>query len=94
MYAASLESYSEAASIFEWNVDNVQGSEAKHDDVIQCYVHLLELEDENTGPISDARAELCYKLANCYVQVSKHEGKAKYRLCYIFILWVHLTFFI
>ena len=77
MNAASLERYSEATSIFEWNIENVQGSEAKHDDVIQCYVHLLDLEDENAGLISDARAELCYKLANCYVQVNKHEGETE-----------------
>ncbi|KAL7554545.1 hypothetical protein ACHAWF_018004, partial [Thalassiosira exigua] len=73
MCSASLERYNEAASIFEWNMDNVQGCETKLGDIIQCYEHLLDLEDDNTGPISEARADLCYKLANSYVQVNKHE---------------------
>lgn len=75
LFDAALESYSEAANIFEWNLDNTIEAENKHEDLIQCYVHLLELEDEHTGPISETRAELCYKLANSYVQVNKHEGK-------------------
>lgn len=73
MNAASLESYYEATSIFEWNINNVEGSQAKHDDVIQCYELILTLEDE---PLSDVRADLCYKLANGYVQVNKQEGEA------------------
>eukprot|EP00578_Thalassiosira_sp_NH16_P030950 CAMPEP_0181081522 /NCGR_PEP_ID=MMETSP1071-20121207/3144_1 /TAXON_ID=35127 /ORGANISM="Thalassiosira sp., Strain NH16" /LENGTH=568 /DNA_ID=CAMNT_0023163069 /DNA_START=23 /DNA_END=1727 /DNA_ORIENTATION=+ len=73
MTAASHERYTEAISIFEWNVINAEGSETKQDDLIECYVHLLDLEDEDVGPISESRADLCYKLANCYVQVSKHE---------------------
>ena len=75
MYAASAESYGEATSIFEWHMNNAEGSEAKNRDVIQCYEHLLELEDENTGPMSESRADLCYKLANCYVQVNRHAGE-------------------
>ena len=71
--APSIESYNEAISIFEWNLCNAQGSEVKHDDVIECYINLLNLEDDETGPISEIRADLCYKLANSYVQVNKHE---------------------
>ena len=78
MTAASHERYTEAISIFEWNVINAEGSETKQDDLIECYVHLLDLEDEDVGPISESRADLCYKLANCYVQVSKHEGELGY----------------
>lgn len=77
MFEAALERYSEAVSIFEWNIDNVLGGGGKQDDIIQCYAHLLDLEDDKAGPISETRAELCYKLANSYVQVNKHEGKAE-----------------
>ena len=75
MYAASAESYGEATSIFEWHMDNAEGSEAKNRDVIQCYEHLLEIGDEDTCPMSEDRADLCYKLANCYVQANRHAGE-------------------
>lgn len=73
MRDASVESYNEAVSIFEWNISNAEGAELKHDDVIDCYATLLDLEDDEGDPVSDVRAELCYKLANSYVQVNKHE---------------------
>ena len=75
MNAASLESYNEAVSIFEWCLDNNLSSKTKFGDIIQCYIHLIDLEEEKTGPISESRGALCYKLGNCYVQVDKHEGK-------------------
>lgn len=74
MNAASLERYQEAVAIFEWDIHNTEGSsETKHETLAECYAHILDLEDEDTGPISERRAEICYKLANCYVQVNKHE---------------------
>jgi len=74
MISPSIESYNEAVSIFEWNISNAQGSEnLKIDDIIECYANLLDLEDNETGPISEVRADLCYKIANSYVQVNKHE---------------------
>jgi hypothetical protein len=69
---SSFESYSEAISIFEWVMESEQLSTAKYHDVIECYVRLLEIGDD---PISEDRGNTCYKLANCYVQVSKLQGK-------------------
>ena len=63
-------------------MDNVQGSEVKWEDVIQCYIHLLDLEDEKGLGLSETRADLCYKLANSYVQVNKHEGETGKRHSY------------
>ncbi|KAL3784127.1 hypothetical protein HJC23_005785 [Cyclotella cryptica] len=77
LFESSFESYSEAISIFEWVMENEQLSTAKYDDVIECYVRLLEIGDE---PISEDRGTTCYKLANCYVQVSKlQEAISMYR---------------
>jgi len=72
MNVASLESFNEAATIFEWNIDNTSGSEINYEDVVQCYSHLLDLEEERDGPISEIRGTLCCKLANSYVHVDKH----------------------
>ena len=68
----SIESFSEAVSIFEWILENEQPSPEKYNDVIECYVHLLEISDE---PISEERGTMSYKLANCYVEVKKLKGK-------------------
>lgn len=68
---ASFDSYTEAISIFEWIMENEQPASNKYDDVIECYVHLLDMNDQ---PISEERGLTCYKLANCYVEVSKLEG--------------------
>lgn len=73
MFDASYESYNVAIRIFEWCIDNKQVSTLKYDDVVQCYTHLLELEDDRSGPISESRGTICYKLANCYVEVNRHE---------------------
>ena len=51
---AALERFREAISIFEFNIDN-QGPAVKHDDIIQCYVNLLDLEEEQV--ISESRAD-------------------------------------
>ena len=67
----SFESFSEAVSIFEWIMENEQISQDKYNDIIECYVHLLEIGDD---PISEDRGTMCYKLANCYVQVKKLKG--------------------
>lgn len=72
MNVASLESFNEAISIFEWNIENTSGSNINYDDIVQCYMHLLDLEEERGGPISEIRGTLCYKLANSYVQVKQH----------------------
>jgi hypothetical protein len=47
-------------------------SVAQYEDVIECYVRLLDIGDE---PISEDRGTTCYKLANCYVQAGKMKGK-------------------
>jgi hypothetical protein len=75
MHEISLERYQEAVAIFEWDINNAQ-SEAKQVILAECYARLLDLDVEDAGPITETRAELCYKLANCYVQVNKLEGKA------------------
>jgi len=75
MHTLSIERYREAVSIFEWHINNTPGSETEHETLAQCYSHLLELEDEVAGPLSENRAELCYKLANCYLHANKLEGK-------------------
>ena len=72
MNVASIESFTEAVTIFEWNIDNTSGSDINYDDVVQCYSHLLDLEEERDGPISEVRGTLCCKLANSYVHVDKH----------------------
>lgn len=77
MHSYSIERYQEAVAIFEWNIKNTQCSEAEHDTLAQCYAHLVELEEEVAGPLSENRAELCYKLANCYLRANKLEGKAR-----------------
>jgi hypothetical protein len=71
----SLERYQEAVAIFEWDTSNAQGSKVKQQILSECYVRLLDLEDEEAGPISETRADLCYKLANSYIQVNEPEGK-------------------
>lgn len=71
----AIERYQEAVSIFEWYINNAQSSDANQEVLAECYTRLLEVEDEETSPITEARADLCYKLANCYVQVNKLEGK-------------------
>lgn len=73
MNVASLESFNEAVTIFEWNIDNTSGSDINYDDVIECYSRLLDLEEEKDGPISEVRGTLCCKLANSYVHVDKHQ---------------------
>eukprot|EP00956_Cyclotella_meneghiniana_P029108 scaffold69513_cov76-Cyclotella_meneghiniana.AAC.3 len=79
----SFESYSEALSIFEWILENEQPSNINYEDVIDCYVQLLEMGDE---PISEDRGITCYKLANCYVQISKLQGKNMFfQLSYMLI---------
>lgn len=72
MNVASLESFNEAITIFEWNIDNTSDSGVNYDDVVQCYSCLLDLEEERDGPISEVRGTLCCKLANSYVHVDKH----------------------
>jgi tetratricopeptide (TPR) repeat protein len=86
----SLERYQEAVAIFEWDISNAQRAEAKQEILAGCYARLLDLEDEGAGPITEARAELCYKLANCYVQVNKLEGKAP-NICVYFKLLCQLN---
>jgi len=76
MHDISIERYQEAVAIFEWDISNAQCAEAKQEILAECYARLLDLEDEEAGPITEVRAELCYKLANCHVQVNKLEGKA------------------
>ncbi len=83
MHDISLERYQEAVAIFEWDISNAQRAEAKQEILAECYTRLLDLEDEEAGPITEARAELCYKLANCYVQINKLEGTApNLRVCF------------
>lgn len=89
MHEISLERYQEAVAIFEWDINNAQ-TEAKQEILAECYARLLDLDVEDAGPITDARAELCYKLANCYVHVNKLEGKAPMYLA-IFIHYRLLT---
>jgi hypothetical protein len=76
LHDISIERYQEAVAIFEWDISNAQCAEAKQEILAECYARLLDLEDEEAGPITEVRAELCYKLANCHVQVNKLEGKA------------------
>lgn len=75
MRDVSREKYQEAVAIFEWDASNVPGSKVKQQQLSECYVRLLDLEDEEAGPITETRAELCYKLANSYIQVNEPEGK-------------------
>jgi tetratricopeptide (TPR) repeat protein len=70
---SSFDSYNEAISIFEWIMESESSpSVAQYEDVIECYVRLLDIGDE---PISEDRGTTCYKLANCYVQAGKMKGK-------------------
>jgi tetratricopeptide (TPR) repeat protein len=71
-FESSFDGYSEAVSIFEWIMENEQPVKSRYTDVIECYVRLLEMSDH---PISDERGLTCYKLANCYVEASKLEGR-------------------
>jgi hypothetical protein len=77
MYTSSIERYREAVAIFEWNINNTPSSKNEHESLAQCYAHLLEVEDEVAGPLSENKAELCYKLANCYLHANKLEGKTE-----------------
>ena len=72
MNVASLESFNEAIAIFEWNIDNTSDSGINYEDVVECYRNLLDLEEENDGPITEVRGTLCYKLANSYIRVNQH----------------------
>lgn len=71
----AIERYQEAVSIFEWYINNAQSSDTNQEILAECYTRLLEVEDEETSPITEARADVCYKLANCYVQLNQLEGK-------------------
>ncbi len=73
----SIERYREAVAIFEWNINNTPGYEMEHETLAQCYTHLLELEDKVGRPLSENRAELCHKLASCYLPANKLEGKVE-----------------
>lgn len=68
---SSFDGYSEALSIFEWIMEHEQPVKSRYEDVIECYVRLLEMSEQ---PISNERGLTCYKLANCYIQASKLEG--------------------
>jgi tetratricopeptide (TPR) repeat protein len=69
---SSFDSYSEAVSIFEWIMETERPPAFKYDYVIECYVRLLEMQDDL---LSEERGLTCYKLANCYVQACKLQGK-------------------